>query len=131
MPNIIFPKYTIRTHLDDLIKQKGRLGNELQKLQRMTRELEDDDDDEERADIAKKEAQVQLELACATAELELYRAEQEGDDPIRIEKLKSDWVVEKLRYKVHLGKLENPGDPELNKIQDEIDRLVKDGFGGA
>jgi hypothetical protein len=97
----------------------------------MTRQLEDDDDDEERADIAKKEAQVQLELACATAELELYRAEQESDDPIRIEKLNSDWVVEKLRYKVHLGKLENPGDPELNKIQDEIDRLVKDGFGGA
>jgi hypothetical protein len=97
----------------------------------MTRYLDDDDDDEERADIAKKEARVQLELACATAELELYRAEQEGDNLTRIEKLKSDWVVEKLRYKVHMGKLENPDDLELNKIQDEIDRLVKDGFGGA
>jgi hypothetical protein len=97
----------------------------------MTRYLDDDDDDEERADIAKKEARVQLELACATAELELYRAEQEGDNLTRIEKLKSDWVVEKLRYKVHIGKLENPGDPKLNKMQDEIDKLIKDGSRGA
>jgi hypothetical protein len=102
--------------------------NELDGVQR---DIKEEDDVEDRAELLKTETQIQLKLACATARLELCRAENEPADRKRIEKLKTDLVVEKLRYDVHMGKLENPRDPELKQKQDEIDRLVKDGFGGA
>jgi len=116
------------TPLNDLQREEEAVRNELQEVQR---DITEEDDVEDRAKLLKKETQIKLKLASATARLELCRAENEPADPKRIEKLKNDWVVEKLRYDVHMGKLENPGDPELKKKEDEIERLVKEGFGGG
>lgn len=102
-----------------------------EELHGVRNDLKGEDDVEERAELLEKETQIQLKLASVTAELDLCRAENDRAGPERIEKLHNDWVVEKLKYDVHMGKLENPGDPELQKKQDEIDRLVKAGFGGA
>lgn len=116
------------TPLMDLKREEEKLRNDLDGVQR---DIKEEDDIKEKAKLLETEAQAQLKLAALTAELALRGAKEEGGDPERIKKLQSDWELETLRYEVHLGKLTNPSDPDLQKKQDNIDRLLKAEVGGA